>query len=247
MKQAVNQTFWDNSYKSIDVNNVFTPSLLINWLTFQLKKISPQKNCLEVGCFPGGFLRFFSRNGYVVSGIDLTPRVTELPLAFKKDRIEFDNIYYDNFFTFDNNKKYGIVCSFGFIEHFLDWKNVLLRMDKFVAPDGYLIVCCPNFSGFFQRMIHFLLDYENYKLHEVKSMDPIKWKNYLIKIGYTDVYSGHIGGFDYWLGCGVKGLKAIIHKELSKYKQKTQNLKPHHSYSPFAVLIMKKNENTSSR
>ena len=64
------------------------------------------------------------------------------------------------------------VSSFGFIEHFVNWKEILTQQARLVNNGGYLVVEAPNFYGLIQKMLHWFFDKENYKRHYVPSMSP---------------------------------------------------------------------------
>lgn len=64
-----------------------------------------------------------------------------------------------------------VVSSFGFIEHFTNWREVLAKHAEPVADDGHLIIEAPNFTGAFQRWLHVNFDKANSARHR-KSWSP---------------------------------------------------------------------------
>jgi 2-polyprenyl-3-methyl-5-hydroxy-6-metoxy-1,4-benzoquinol methylase len=93
-------------------------------------------NCLEVGCFPGRYLWYFANTfNMKVEGIDfMTP-----------DDSMMLKIHNCDFFEFSLDKKYDVVCSFGFIEHFEMLGDVIQRHMDLVRDGGMVVMTVPNF------------------------------------------------------------------------------------------------------
>lgn len=82
------------------------------------------RSVLEIGCFPGKFLSVFGELGYELNGIDISPRVeTDLPIWLRDKGYKTGNFINADFFDYADSRKYGVVCSFGFIEHFVNWQE----------------------------------------------------------------------------------------------------------------------------
>ncbi|RZL52555.1 MAG: methyltransferase domain-containing protein [Pedobacter sp.] len=93
--------------------------------------------------------------------------------------------------------RYNVVCSFGFIEHFRNWRDVIRLQASLVDNGGLIIITTPNFSGFFQFWYHKILDKENLDRHIQESMNPNKWKEIVIEEGFDVIDYGYIG-FEFW-------------------------------------------------
>ena len=75
-----------------------------------------------------------------------------------------------DFFNFSTDRKYDIVFSLGFIEHFNNTRDVILRHVDLLASSGLLLIVLPNLlglNGWIQRRF----DKENYDVHNLKSME----------------------------------------------------------------------------
>ena len=86
------------------------------------------------------------------------------------------NLIQEDFFSFDSDIKYDIVCSFGFVEHFEDTEPVLRRHCHLVKPGGRLLITMPNFLGL-NGLLHKWFDPENYNKHNLKAMDLNRLEN----------------------------------------------------------------------
>jgi SAM-dependent methyltransferase len=181
--------------------------------------------------------------GYKISGIDLTDKIEseELRRFMEVNGWQVEMMRKVNFLEFDTLKRYDIVASFGFIEHFDNWQEILKRHTKYLKDDGILIIEVPNFVGLIQRVYHILFDYENYKRHVISSMEPQKWVK-VLGDDYDIIYSGYFGEFVVWDNkpkptiiqkCIRKGLNIV--GRLLKRKLPCSRL-----YSPLCGMIARK-------
>ena len=125
-----------------DVEEVFFEDLLNDF--------PAHGSLMEVGGFPGTITAYFKKKwhydvtllDYVVipDAIAAVERVNGLPPGSI-------NVIQEDFFSFDSDIKYDIVCSFGFVEHFEDTETVLRRHCNLVKPGGRLLITMPNFLG----------------------------------------------------------------------------------------------------
>lgn len=192
------QCHWDKTYEKLIFFKPgnFDPTGKI--IKKYVKK-SNNKTVFEIGCFPGRYLSVFGDLGYTLNGIDFTPRVkTELPEWLKNCGYKAGKFYLDDFTKFINQDKYNVVCSFGFVEHFINYPEIIEKHTSYVADDGYLIITSPNFSGYIQNKLHFIFDKENLNRHFLPAMNPVDWKKILEKKGFEIIYCGWFGGFDFW-------------------------------------------------
>lgn len=240
----VGQHYWDESYEKYSYSK--TPAndpirLLL------LKYLNPDKktSVLELGCFPGRYLQVFGELGYAINGIDTTPRVKEdLPDYLKKCGFNTGVFIQGDALSHGFEKQYGVVCSFGFIEHFEEWDLVIKRHASLLENKGLLILTVPNFRGFFQYFYHLVFDKPNLKRHNIASMNPSKWINTLEKEGLNcDVlFSGPFGKIDFWVDATPNsGIKRFLLKKLNALILRLAqiNLKSRNAYSPYLGLIVK--------
>jgi len=239
----IKQTFWDNKYEnSVVVPEISSKNALIKWLqvVFSLKK---EGTCIEIGVFPGGYINVFGKLGYQISGIDLTPRVVELNDIFHSRNYLTGEFQQQDFFEFKPDKKYDIVYSFGFIEHFIDYKSVIVKHFDLVTDDGILFIVVPNFRGKVQRFLHKILDNKNLKRHNLKSMNPKEWEDVFIENNFEIIKQGYIGKFEFWTGIKNKYIKITVHRIFKFIIAPVLRLflpKSSPSFSPYCGIIAKK-------
>lgn len=236
----VQQDYWDKGYESYSLDVATKDDYVRQWFESYFEKSNGR--CLEIGCFPGRYLAVFGELGYELNGIDLTPRVeTDLPnwLRDRKYNIgKFLNIDFRDYYT---DEVFDVVSSFGFIEHFYDWEEMLIKQASFVGNEGYLLVAVPNFSGFVQQFLHKTLDRQNYLRHFVPAMDPLKWEKIISGLGFDIIYCGTFGRFDFWVDAEERSkfqnlLLSIIKRLMPTFKKLPKDKK---IYSPYYGLIAK--------
>jgi 2-polyprenyl-3-methyl-5-hydroxy-6-metoxy-1,4-benzoquinol methylase len=238
-----NQSYWDDSYALYQLNEtVADDDIIKKWI---LKYVPKTNNgeCFEIGCFPGRYLTVMGDLGYTLNGIDLTPRVnSDFPEWLKSKGYKIGSFIKDDFLKLKSEKKYDLVCSFGFIEHFTNWDEIFEKHIELVNEEGYIVIETPNFRGFFQRLIHYVLDYENYKRHYVPSMNPKKWKKLCEKHGFTTIYSGYIGEFQFWIDKQpTTYIKTKLFNRLITNYERMKKWKPNNPhYSPYCGIIAKR-------
>lgn len=162
--------------------------------------------CFEVGCYPGHYLVYLGRQySYTVSGIDTTPFVLDrLPAYLDGSGVAIGDLYRGDFMTFDPVQQYDVVCSFGFIEHFHNWKSVIEKQASLVRPGGLIIVTCPNFRGL-QHLLHAAFDRPNLDRHVLGAMDLRAWASALHALHFVPLYHRHYRTADFWTDSPQRG------------------------------------------
>lgn len=239
----VNQDYWDKSYNnlSLEFNVVNDP---ISKLLKNL--IAPTKNgeVFEIGCFPGRYLKEFGDQGYILNGIDTTYRVKDdLPKYLKEINYKVGDFICGDIFKEKTSKKYDVVCSFGFIEHFINWEKVLAIHFELVKAGGIVIITVPNFKGLIPNLFHKIFDRINLRRHNIKAMDVAKWKKCIneLSIDYEILYEGPFGEFDLWVDNERRSkIKVFMQEKIFqsiKYIRKLR-LPESNIYSPYIGLII---------
>jgi SAM-dependent methyltransferase len=118
----------------------------------------------------------------------------------KNEGFKIGNFWVEDFFNFYPEESFDVVCSFGFIEHFYNFEDVIARHAALVKEGGCLMITTPNFRGAIQNFLHRHYDKGNLVLHNLKSMAPDKWAIVLENLGFEIIYKGHFGGFWFWTG-----------------------------------------------
>ncbi|MBI2720867.1 MAG: class I SAM-dependent methyltransferase [Bacteroidetes bacterium] len=239
-KNLAEQSYWDDGYSNYELREVADDEDMVkDWIKKNLPDTT-NGSCLEIGCFPGRYLTVIGRKGYKLNGIDLTPRVEkDFPEWLKSKGFDTGTFEKVDFFKYKTDRKFDVVCSFGFIEHFPNWQEVFEKHLSLVKKEGYVIITTPNFRGIVQRMIHYFLDRENYNRHYIPSMRPDKWAKICKENGFKIMECGFIGEFQFWVDKQPTGyFKKKIFERLIRYTHRLKKLKAGRAaYSPFCGVI----------
>lgn len=218
--KLTDENYWNQSYENLEFKDI-NDGALIDFLDKFVNKVD-NKSSIEIGSFPGNFIPIIGRKGYKVHGIDYNPKnAIELPNWLRSLNLDVGQFWSSDFFYFINNSttRFDLVCSFGFIEHFLNYEEVLKAHFNLINPKGKLIVTTPNFRGWLQYIPHRFFDNKNLKKHCLKSMNPGRWKSILEANGFEVIYSGYFGGYLFWVDPNQKRSKinAFFLKQIHRF------------------------------
>ena len=103
---------------------------------------------LDVGCYIGNEVRFFSNLNFKVSGVD----VNENALIKARKKSPDLHFYQLNFENTPSKEKYNSIYLFDVIEHIFDYKNMLKNIVKSLNKNGNLIITTPNMLSLKNRL-----------------------------------------------------------------------------------------------
>jgi SAM-dependent methyltransferase len=203
------EEYWNEAFKKFDFQVAEKEHVVRQWFE---TIIPPGKGtCMEIGCFPGQFLACFGELGYQLYGLDRIAEVeTALPAWLKSKGYKVGQFYREDFFNFETGETFDIVASFGFIEHFSQWQDALIRHIKLVKEGGCLVLSAPNFRGGFQRFFQSVFNSESYRRHNIQAMDPEAWAEIIKEQGFEILFSGYYGAIHYWANQQKRSLPAKI-------------------------------------
>ncbi|MDR1121981.1 MAG: class I SAM-dependent methyltransferase [Dysgonamonadaceae bacterium] len=243
----VKQELWDDSYKDYNTElEINQSNPLVEWIE-TASSFRKGGNSLEIGVFPGIYTAVFGKLGHEINGIDLTARVTELNQVFRSKGMNVGEFLQKDFFEFKPDKKYDIVFSLGFIEHFTDYKSVIAKHCELVGDNGIILIAVPNFRGKLQYLLHKMVDKENLNKHNLRSMNPKDWENTLVRNGFDIIKQGYIGSFDFWTGLQKRNhfqraLEFFLVHRITPLLSRILS-KPSAFYSPYCGIIAQKHKN----
>lgn len=190
---------------------------------------------IEIGGFPGTFCVYFSKHkGYDVTLLDShmdrdavrgMEEINGLPRGTIR-LIEAD------FLSFRGRKRYDIVFSAGFLEHFSDIELVLGRHAALLVPGGMLCVSVPNFLGI-NGLVQRVLDKRNYAFHNTEAMDMKRLEEACISLGLKNCRVFHFGRPTVWLedsapaGVWARTAVRLLAKALGRINLRNKLLSPY--------------------
>jgi L-malate glycosyltransferase len=239
---------WNNAWDQVKIFDIASPDNIIRkWLEKYFSVLENEdKSVLEIGCFPGGYLAVFGELGYELNGIDLYSRVnTELPLWLGRKKYKIGKFYQSDFFKYGENEKFDVVCSFGFLEHFTNFEEIIIKQASLVKESGYLVITTPNYRGCIQRVLNITLNTTVYNAYNIPSMNLSAWEKIVKKSGFDVIFCGGFGNFSFWTECEHRNfLQKILSRLIMKASVVLNLTKLPNSryYSPYYGLIAKKRE-----
>ena len=197
------ENFWNTLSLPVNVNYKFNNDRAI---ANTIKKYIPNgnftKTAIEIGCAPGKWLTFFIKElNYNVTGMEYLESAVQKTVENMNitgiPREQYEIIPCD-FLNFSSSRKYDVVYSLGFLEHFSNWENVF---DKHLelCMGGYVVISFPNFNGInyiFQKIIDKYLKYPLLPNHNLKIMNLHSLVKYAKKRGLSVCFCDYIGGFE---------------------------------------------------
>ena len=164
------------------------------------KFLKPGGSCFEVGCYPGHTLLYMAKElGFKVSGIDYLPRVkTRTPTYLAENSVIAEELICEDFLSFKTIKSYDVVISNGFIEHFINFEEIIIKQIQLVKPGGIMFMSCPNFTGL-QYIFRYFLDKKSLQQHVISAMNLRKWRRILEANGMEIMYHQYYRTAAFWV------------------------------------------------
>ena len=245
-----NKQFWNSYYgkfKPHTVEKVYFADLFEKYLV-----PDPRKSVLEIGCAGGDFLCFLTKKyQYQAYGIDYSDEIETTRALFAYNNLPSPNLYKKDLFLWNPKRQFDVVCSFGFVEHFSNFNEVVQKHVNLIAPGGALIMSMPHFARL-QYFFHFILDRENLKKHNTKIMNLRAIKKTLLHCHpepsqRVDIqYLNYYRTFGFWTERkDFTWWERVIYWKIQTFGRIINKLigpnHPNPLFSPHLVLIAKKN------
>ena len=211
------------------------------WIETTVPVATREQQCLEIGCERTRYLAVLGRLGYVVHGVDSSPAVERMPEAFRAMQICTGDFTQCDCMTWSPPRQYDVVCSFGFLQRFVDWPWLLEKHAALVAPGGLLLIETPNVAGMLQRRLHGLLDGPEIDHHHRGAMDSRGWARVLDRLGWEVVSHGPLGRFDFSPESSPDGLRGCVGRGLVGLARPfLRLLPPSRAVSPYITLVARR-------
>lgn len=176
MERLTDERFWDEYWAGVVV-----PTRVDETVPFEralaafLAEVLAEEegSVLEVGCAPGKWLAYVAQISRLMpAGIEYSRAgLAATRRNFAAHGIEPGALIEGDFFAIAPERRFDVVMSFGFVEHFDDPCEVVARHLEWLRPGGLLVIGVPNFTGvhgWMQRAV----GPETYAAHNLEVMDP---------------------------------------------------------------------------
>jgi 2-polyprenyl-3-methyl-5-hydroxy-6-metoxy-1,4-benzoquinol methylase len=250
----VTPDWWESYWKNrLILPKTFNPSLTLDRCI--AKSINgflthdPEKHMIEVGCCPGKWMIYFHRTyGYQVSGVDYLPAGIEYTKTnLSLNCVDYEDLFCEDVLETEIEKRYDIVFSVGFIEHFTNVNPVLESHLDLAAPGGYVIVGLPRFYsvvGFLQARFDAVSENKILPSHNLDVMKLSVLRDFAENRPLKTLFLGYIGGFlPVLLKPGEAGVFAQAARDLMvNVRRKAEFLDQfnHHLISNYILAVFQK-------
>lgn len=209
-----------------------------------LRNAGKNKVAIEIGCIPGLYLAYVCKNfGYFPEGIDYVEDAEKITgQTLRNFGLNKYRIYTKDFLKWKPPKKYDLVLSFGFIEHFLNPDEIINKHINLLKKGGKIILEVPNF-GNGQKWLRCHLDLENLARHNTQVMSIPYFKRTARKHNLEIDYLGYYGDlFDFWWENENANITQVIaYYILKRFATITKRISLNNKYfSPYLIMIAEK-------
>ena len=197
INQLRSEKEWDQAWEKARLPKTLNTNSLFGFCFDKVMKKHLQRGAklLEIGCAGGKYLIYFNQNfDCDVFGIDYSPvgcKLAEKNLELTKTN---GTVICDDIFKCKELEKesFDVVFSQGFIEHFDQTENVIVKHVDFLKPGGTLIVGLPNMLGVHGYMFR-IFNRDLYYTHKLLTAEMVKecFSNFGIQIKE----SAYVGSF----------------------------------------------------
>jgi SAM-dependent methyltransferase len=141
------------------------------------------QDAIEIGCVPGNWLIYLHKEyGYRVSGIDYSEYLDYVRQNLAHNGVEPLELIYADLFHYVPNRKYDLVFSSGFVEHFDDHELVVRKHSEVAKPGGLVIIMVPNLTHI-HRVLARMFDPQGLRVHRFPLMHRKVLRSTLEKCG----------------------------------------------------------------
>jgi SAM-dependent methyltransferase len=200
-RRLTTKKFWKNYWtnEKLDFLTKRKP-YFADLLKKKIKKSGRKLRFVEIGGFPGIY------SFYAVKRLNCSSTLLDYFIDNKilkklaenrgMDLTDIDIIDKD-VFKYQPKKKFDIVFSSGFIEHFEDPEKVIQKHIDLLKPKGLLLITIPNFlglNGYLQKRY----DRELYNQHNIETMKLAKINRILKKLSLPEYKIYYYGNSGVW-------------------------------------------------
>jgi len=202
MNNFTTQKYWEEYYKNSSVqkaNIVSTASAYDKYWDKLIKNNSnnPPKTIIEIGGYPGRYLAYLAdKYNLIPTSLDFNSDRTMIEESMEVFNIKEYEIIQADIFKHQANKKYDIVISNGFIEHFENYQEVLNIHLNYLKDGGTALIMIPNMK-YYINFYKLMVDKQNLSIHNLKCMELNTFTDFAKTNNLTIIENDYFGGFPF--------------------------------------------------
>ena len=150
--KLTDRKYWGNYYNQAYSNKEQIETICSVYDDLWDKFIKHKKNgevvtIIEIGAFPGRYISYISKKyGLIPSALDYNKNTEQIKNSFNAMGLNKFSLIRDDFLKLKFNKKYNYVYSIGFIEHFINFREIMDNHLKLLENKGRLPTTSPVFT-----------------------------------------------------------------------------------------------------
>jgi SAM-dependent methyltransferase len=104
-------------------------------------------DAIEIGCGSGSYMIYINKEfGYRIDGLDYSDNMEYVRANLLHNGVRDSELFNADFFEFAPPRKYDLVLSGGFAEHFDDYELTVKRHAEWAKPGGLVVIIVPNLT-----------------------------------------------------------------------------------------------------
>jgi len=192
----------------------------------------PPETIIEIGAYPGRFLAYLSsRYSLIATALDFNSDKSKIVDSFAAMEGDLQEVIQADFLLHEPTKQYDLVFSNGFIEHFIDYEEVLDRHLKYLKQGGAIMIMIPN-KRYIRKYYGLCVDRANLKAHNLKCMHIKVFTDFVRRNDLAINYLSYYGGFSYRVHQKLNLVQKVIYKVIRALTRRVNSFLESHP-SPF--------------
>lgn len=165
--------------------------------------VDPALSCVEIGAYPGASLCYLAKKfGYRPTAIEYRDDAADILRLFEYNGVPGLELINADFLTVQG-REFDVVTSFGFVEHFADYREVIRRHVEMTKPGGYLVLGAPHMDGLQEGLRRLLFTpkalEDLYRSHNRRIMQLGEMKRTLEGFGVQLLFGSYVFGAAFWV------------------------------------------------
>lgn len=172
---------------------------------------SAPKSIIEVGAFPGRYLAYISsKYGLEATGLDFNPQVDKFTRSMHAMSVRNFKYVNEDFLSYIPERRFDLVFSNGFVEHFENFDFVLDKHFELLNPGGAMMIMIPN-KRYLRAIYGNLVDKENQRVHNLECMSLQVLEEFARRNSLSISFLDYFGGFPYRVHQPLNVLQKMIY------------------------------------
>lgn len=255
--EITEKSFWEEYWGNIELPKKVdfsfkNDNVIANTILQNIPKAKKNEVALEIGCAPGKWmLLFYEYLNYDIEGFEYletaAKKTIENLVLSGVNRNRF-NVKTSDFLEERPVSQYQVVSSFGFVEHFENYQEIIKKHFEFTINEGYVVIGFPNFRGlnyYIQKVIDSIAGTDIIANHNIHMMDIDIMKDTIQSLNKEIIYIDYIGGLEFGL-FNMNAIRNIYIRYLVKILVKILSLlfkkSPNKYIASYLIIIARNRE-----